>query len=463
MSRRIIVRNGLQTLQKFVLLTLFLLSLNSTAKPVETQLTFGPQNHILTNINVWSPDSQWIVYDVRPDPEGSVFEGNRIEAVNLQGKIKTLFESTKGAHCGVATWHPQNKRVVFILGPENPTPDWQYGAAHRQGVIVEAARPNQKNNLDARDLTATTPGALRGGSHVHIWHPRGDWLSFTYNDHLLAQWQTDTAEHDSDQRNIGVCLPRKVKVPSGKRNHDGDYFSVLVTRTRANPRPGSDEIKRAFEESWIGGNGYLKLDGTRQKRALAFQGEVITSRGEAIFEVFVADLPDDLTQPSTGPLQGTLTTRPLPPQGVTQQRITFTAERKFPGLQGPRHWLRTSPDGAQIAFLMRDDEGVVQLWTVSPNGGTPRQITRDKWDIASAFSWRQDGKFIAYGADNSIFVVDVATTQSQRLMPRSSETEAPLPLACVFSPDGKRITYLRRVANKAGTRSNQIFVCDFTE
>ena len=238
---------------------------------------------------------------------------------------------------------------------------------------------------------------------------------------------------------------------------------MLVTRTKANPRPGSDEIKRAFEEGWIGSNGYMKPDGTRQNRALAFQGEVITSRGETISEVFVADLPDDLTQPSDSPLQGTLTTRPTPPRGVTQRRITFTAERKFPGLQGPRHWMRASPDGAQIAFLMRDDDGIVQLWTISPNGGAPRQITHDKWNIASAFSWRRDGKFIAYAADNSIFVVNVATGQSQRLTPRSADADAPLPLACVFSPDGQRIAYQRRVSEKDGTLWNQIFVCGFEE
>ena len=130
---------------------------------MEKQLTFGPQNRILTNINVWSPDSHWIVYDIRPDAEGSVFEGNRIEAVKLEGQIKTLFQSSNGAHCGVATWHPCEDKVIFILGPEHPTPDWQYGPTHRQGVIVDFNQPNQKHNLDARDLTASTLGALRGG------------------------------------------------------------------------------------------------------------------------------------------------------------------------------------------------------------------------------------------------------------------------------------------------------------
>jgi Tol biopolymer transport system component len=415
---------------------------------MDKQLTFGSTNRILTNVNVWSPDSQWIVYDVRPDAEGSVFEGSRIEAVNLDGEIKKLFESTNGAHCGVATWHPHENKVIFILGPENPTSDWQYGPAHRQGVIVDAVQPNHKVNLDARDLTACTPGALRGGSHVHVWHPQGDCVSFTYDDHLCPDMG----------RNIGVAVPHPVRVPTAERNHDGEYFSVIVTRTNPQPRPGTDEIKRAFEESWIGEDGYLRADGTRQKRALAFQGEVIAEDGETISEVFVVDLPDDLTRPSPdGPLQGTLATPPNPPFGTTQRRLTFTEKRKFPGLQGPRHWLRTSPDGAHIAFLMRDDNGIVQLWTISPNGGTPNQITRDKWSIQSAFSWGRDGQFIAYAADNSIFIVETATGNSHRLTTRFADANAPLPLAVVWSPDGKHIAYQRRLTQKDGTRSNQIF------
>src|SRR5205823_11573568 len=129
---------------------------------------------------------------------------------------------------------------------------------------------------------------------------------------------------------------------------------------------GSDQIKRACEEGWIGTNGYVRADGARQRHALAFQGQVLTMGGETISEVYVVDLPEDLTQPGEGPLAGTETRRPCPPKGTHQRRLTFTADRKYPGLQGPRHWLRTSPEGSRIAFLMKDDDGAVQLWTVSP-------------------------------------------------------------------------------------------------
>ena len=27
------------------------------------QITFAPRNHLLTNTNTWTPDSQWLVFD----------------------------------------------------------------------------------------------------------------------------------------------------------------------------------------------------------------------------------------------------------------------------------------------------------------------------------------------------------------------------------------------------------------
>ncbi len=432
----------------------------------ERQVTHARYGHILTNTGVWSPDGRWIVYDTRSDPAGSVFDGNRVEMVNVEtGEVKVLYESKNGAHCGVATFHPREWKVVFILGPENPTPDWQYSVSHRQGVIVDVPKTGAPSPattprfLDARDLTPPfTPGALRGGSHVHVWDPAGEWVSFTYEDHVLAQLgEADASAHDLNHRNIGVSVPgRPVRVDSDHpRNHSGDYFTVLVTRTVAQPKPGSDEINRAFEEGWIGTNGYVRTDGSRQRHALAFLGNAITAKGATNSEVFVADLPEDLTQPGDGPLCGTATHAPFPPRGVMQRRLTFTADRKFPGVQGPRHWLRSSPDGSTIAFLMKDDAGVAQLWTISPNGGPAKRLTRNLTPIASTFTWSPDGRYLAHVTDNSVCVSNARTGETRRLTARSDDASAPRPEACVFSPDGGEIAFVRPIVSDS-QRFNQI-------
>src|SRR5439155_16031279 len=157
--------------------------------------------------------------------------------------------------------------------------------------------------------------------------------------------------------------------------------------------------------------------------------------------------------------QGTESTRPVPPRGTVQRRLTFTANRKYPGLQGPRHWLRSSPDGRQIAFLMRDDHGIVQLWSISPCGGTPRQLTNGSHSIGSSFTWSPDGHWIAHLLDEAVCITDTRNGQTRRLTGSLEGAVAPRPEACVFSPDGKQIAYVRPVWT-AGKYFNQVFVVE---
>lgn len=412
----------------------------------ERQLTKSPEGHMLTNAAVWSPDGEWIAYDTRKTPES--FDGTRIEVVNLHtGEVRCLYESHNGAACGVVSYHPIEPKVVFIQGPENPTPDWSYGVSRRRGIIVDARQPGVGWPLDAMNYAPPfTPGALRGGSHVHIFSGDGLRVSFTYDDEVLARLGANGADHDVNQRNIGVAVPAgPVRVNKNHpRNNDGEYFSTVVTRIVAKPKAGSDEIGRACEESWIGQGGYMRKDGSWKPYALAFQGLVTSASGEQHYEVYVVDLPQDMTLPDGAPMEGTPTRLPSPPRGTKQRRITFTDGRKYPGIQGPRHWLRSSPDGSQIAFLMKDEEGVVQFWLVSPNGGEPRQLTRNSWSVSSTFTWSPDGKLIAHAMDGSVFVTEVESGRSFRLTEKTPDASAPLSYACVFSPDGKNIAYARR-------------------
>jgi hypothetical protein len=433
--------------------TAFALAMLSALPAAERPLTTAPHGHVLTNVNVWSPDSRWIVYDVRS--ADNIFDGARIERVEVAtGRVEVLYTARHDAKCGAATWHPREPRVIFIHGPENPAADWTYGATRRRGAIVDTEKPGVARPFDAMNYAPPfAPGALRGGSHVHVFSPDGGAVSFTYEDEVLARLGA-AGDHDLNQRNIGVAVPapdgRVTVARSHPRNHDGGWFSALVAHTVNRPRPGSDEISRAYEEGWV-----PRPNG---ERALAFLGNVTAPDGREHAEVFLLELPADLTRAGPAPLAGTATRRPAPPAGVTQRRLTFTADRTPRGVATtPRHWLRAAPDGTVIAFLMKDEAGVVQLWTVASSGGAPRQVTRNAQGIASTFTWSPDGRHLAHVMDGSVCVTEVATGRTTRLTARREGDEAPEPYACVFSPDGRQVAFTRRVA-EAGKGWSQVFV-----
>ena len=152
----------------------------------------------------------------------------------------------------------------------------------------------------------------------------------------------------------------------------------------------------------------------------------------------------------------------MPPRGVTQRRLTFTGNRRHPGIQGPRHWLRSSPDGAEIAWLCRDDAGVVQLCTVPTAGGPLRQVTRGPAGIESAFTWTPDGRGIACVIDGSVCLVAVADGQVTRLTPPVARDKAPRPEACVVSPCGRLVAFVGQVAGADGRVWNQVFTAATT-
>lgn len=404
------------------------------------QITFAPRHHQLTNINTWTPDSRWLVFDVRPS--GASFTGKTIERVNVEnGEVEIIYTANQGAHVGVVTVHPSEEKYVFIHGPQDPDESWQYDFHHRQGVMVQNGRAS---NLDALDITEPyTPGALRGGSHVHVFSPHGDKVSFTYNDHVLHE-----RDPGLDLRNVGVAAPFGPVIPGGNhpREYAGGHWCVLVSRTTPTPAPGSDEINRAYEEGWVG-NGRL-----------AFIGDTLALSGEKVPELFIVDLPADeqgWKRAGEAPLAGTSTTMPSPPMGVQQRRLTFTHQRRYPGLvNAPRHWVRSNPQGSEIAFLMRDEAGVVQLWLIAAEGGEPRQLTHNATDIQSAFNWHPSGTALGFVLENRIALCD-SVTGTIVFLTDSDPEHQPSADAVVFSPNGKTIAWM---APAAGSR--QLWMAD---
>jgi Protein of unknown function (DUF3748)/WD40-like Beta Propeller Repeat len=365
--------------------------------------------------------------------------------VNIHtGEIKELYhtqnQTSYGPGVGAATFSPARDRVLFIHGIRNSNRNNPYSFTRRTGVAIDIANPFHPIFMDARNIISPfTAGALRGGTHAHTWSGDGKWISFTYNDYIMEQLgKTDFSV--KDLRTIGVMVPgHTVDVPmdSARENNNGEMFAVIVAKVTENPRPGSDEISKAFDEGWIGTNGSQKSDGSWQHRAIAFQGEVKNTDGTNKTEVFVLDMPDDLTKTTPGfPLEGTISSRPNVPNGVIQRRLTYSAN----GILGPRHWLRTIADGKIIAFLSKDSNGIIQVFGASPNDGKIIQLTFNVHSVQGPFNFSPDGKQLAYLSENSVFITDINSGKSKQLTPCFPEEERPTG-GVVWSNNGGMIAF----------------------
>ena len=425
----------------------------------EIQLTHSEIGHTLNTGQVFSANNDWVVFDHRNN-DGDIKITGSIGIVNVNtGEERTIYklnnQTEHGPGVGAASFSPVENRVIFIQGIRNADVSRPYDFTRRTGVAVDIDQPQQAIFMDARHIEVPyTIGALRGGTHAHSWSGDGQMISFTYNDYVIEQL-AKTNQAVKDLRTIGLMFPKKVDVPNttNLENNHGEMFSVLAATVTENPAPGSDEIDKAFDECWIGKDGYIKTDGSRQHKAIAFQGNVKDASGKTITEIFVSDIDEGLTQANLDKnVAGTEDTRPAVPKGITQHRITFMANlsRSFgKGAKGPRNWLRSSADGSQIFFLSEDDKEVVQVYAVSPNGGEIKQVTRNEFSITSPTNISPDGLHLSYIADQSVFVTEISSGISQRLTPQYAAPEK-LNGAVVWSNDGQKIAYNKYVKTANG-------------
>jgi Tol biopolymer transport system component len=88
-----------------------------------------------------------------------------------------------------------------------------------------------------------------------------------------------------------------------------------------------------------------------------------------------------------------------------------------------------------LAFAHASD-----LWVVSPDGTSRRNLTDDPFTERVSPSWSPDGRRIVYSSNGDVWVIDTATGLETPLT-----TEGGLDPA--WSPDGRRIAFVRRQAD----------------
>ncbi|KAA3618974.1 MAG: DUF3748 domain-containing protein [Calditrichaeota bacterium] len=420
----------------------------------EKQLTFDAKNHDLDDNYNFSPDGQWLVYDIRD--EGGIGDNPAIEKVNVKtGEMVTVYEvpnqAPYGPGCGAMNYHPTENKLVFIHGLFNCTPENPYQQWHRFGMIIDESNPDVPIIMDARDIVKpTTPGALSGGTHSHRWSADGQWIGFTYNDAHLATVEQKTGKK-VNLRTVGVSHntgPVSVeKLPSGE-NFDGAWFSALIVKVVPDPKPGSDQIIRADGDRWLGTYGYKITDG-RMQQARTFLGHVKEKNGNTVKEVFVVDVPKRIDEPSEIlALQGTDL---YIPRGATQRRLTYTTEWKHAGVAR----VTSSENGSIISFLAKDAAGRYQIYFIPPTGGELAQVTHHQTTIQleGGLRWQPGKNAISYLLDNTLMLYSVSEKKSYAISKQHKMT----PFNLAWSHDGRVLAY-NKILPTGGQNYKQVFV-----
>src|SRR5690606_36168202 len=108
-----------------------------------------------------------------------------------------------------------------------------------------------------------------------------------------------------------------------------------------------------------------------------------------------------------------------------------------------------SPDGSAVYCLMKDDDGIAQVFEVSVATGNIRQITTLPSSVQGQFNVSPDGKSLALIADNSIWTTDIRTGKSRRLTEATEDDDAPV-LVVLWNKAGDRLVYNRYVSDAEG-------------
>ena len=432
----------------------------------ERQITFCKYGHTLNHRQVLSPDGQWVAYDTRNE-DSHIALTDAVEMVHIDsGDVVRLYQtptqSLFGPGVGAVAFHPHERRVVFIHGLGNNSVDNKYSAARRFGALVDVQQPNKYIHAEARSLpveqavqrtgdTLRVLGALSGGTHAHSWNDSG-WLSFTYNDACL-ECQSKIDNTVRDIRSVGFMVPgmpiaieRKLGLQTDEE-FSGTYGAFLAAKVKPLASWGSDEIEYAVEECWIG-----------KKPSLAFLGGVRDIKGTLVNEIFVCKLPSQpelhtAEQPDELAVHAEVALRPV--ANCKQRRLTYTADRRFPGVQGPRNWLVSSPNGETVYATMKDDRGVVQVFGIDTTNGAIQQITDLEHSVEGQISLDAAGTTCSFHCRQRIGLTGVSTGAIRWL-----NTASPNQIeGAVHFLETGRLVYNRRVESEREGWL-QIFVCE---
>ena len=104
--------------------------------------------------------------------------------------------------------------------------------------------------------------------------------------------------------------------------------------------------------------------------------------------------------------------------------------------------------------------GIKQIFTISPEGGTPKQITEHTSNVQGFVRWHPDGKHLFYVQDGKIVQCEIGAgsfTERMKYLTAPNKNE---PTNIVVSHDGKTLAFNRKEKDAKGQDIKQIFLIE---
>jgi len=367
----------------------------------------------------FSPDGEWLGF----------FANGKLMKISLSGGAPVAICD---AAAGEASWGDGGE-IVFM-------PTWGSGLAVVRDQPNSTPRPVTKLNLEAGDRAHITPSMLPGSSAAlfSIW--RGGPLA-----------ENEIASVDLKSGEVRTVLKggsgARFVAPGSLLYASGPTlmvvpFSVHDRAATGNPRPILDSVLMN------GGNGFSYFAVSAQGTLAYVQGDVefvptavtLVRRGATVrrleargYQFGFPWFSPDGTRLSVDIFGPNFQIGVFDLQSGILTPLTFTGDN-IDGM-----W---NPGGSALTFFS-NAEGRYQLYTIAANGsGTPRKLFDMPGTFQPGFSWRPDGRYLAYtqtseknGSD--VWVYSTVDTPATRPLIAAPANEAN---PC-FSPDGRWLAY----------------------
>lgn len=402
------------------------------------RLTDGPGLETHAQI---SPDNKWVAFTADYDGISNVY---LVPIDGGQPKRLTYFPEQDA----VVGWTPDSKSVLFASSHDHPM---------------------------GQNRLFTVPVA--GGMPAALPLPRGMTGAFSPDGNRIAYiphdlWQPAWKQYKGGQTTpIWIARLSDSKIEKIPRNNSNDRYPMWIGKKIyfVSDRAGRSTIY-AYDTDSKGVSQLLPPDTLDIKSASAGFGAIAFERLGAIYLYDIAgkttkrvpieiknDLPE--ARATIASVGDEVASEDVSPNGV---RAVFEAHGDIftvPVDKGmPRNLTRTpgtaersptwSPDGASIAYIS-DESGDYKLYVQPQLGGKPEVYElSEKPSFYHGFTWSPDSKRIAYvDQDLNLYTLEFATRKITKV-DRDPYYMGGDTLGPNWSPDGKWLTYAKRLKNK---------------